>query len=168
LVACVAGVLVGMTIGVPIPGEPLARRARAAEERAAQAEADLATLRAAVPELQKQVESQTQVVKWMEEAATRNGTSLAQILADPAPPEVDTRVVGIIGNPTIVVLPVGSSDGVEKGRHFRIVRDGRDVGKVVVEKVLRDSCGCRVLYTLHRAVIAAGDVATTKRGVHAW
>ena len=36
------------------------------------------------------------------------------------------------------------------------------VGKVVVEKVLRDSCGCRVLFTKEGESIQVGDAAATR------
>lgn len=65
-------------------------------------------------------------------------------------------------DPQLVLLSVGSDDGVEKGFHFSIYRGSRFVGKVVVEKVLRDSAGCRVLFTAEGHDVRPGDSAATR------
>jgi hypothetical protein len=77
---------------------------------------------------------------------------------------IDARVAAVKSNvtPELVLLSVGSDDKVEKGFRFSIYRGTAFIGKVVVEKVLRDSCGCRVLFTIEGAHILAGDSAATR------
>jgi hypothetical protein len=57
---------------------------------------------------------------------------------------------------------VGSDDKVEKGFHFSIYRGAEFVGKVVVAKVLKDTCGCRVLFVRKGETIRVGDSAATR------
>ncbi len=86
------------------------------------------------------------------------------LVSGPPVPAIDARVAAVKSNvtPELVLLSVGSDDKVEKGFHFSIYRGTEFVGKVVVEKVLRDSCGCRVLFTSEGARILAGDSAATR------
>ncbi len=96
--------------------------------------------------------------------ASAAGVDSPHYLAGPPVPTIDARVAAVKSNvtPELVLLSVGSDDKVEKGFHFSIYRGTKFVGKVVVEKVLSDSCGCRVLFTDGDARILAGDSAATR------
>ncbi|MEZ0229500.1 MAG: hypothetical protein ACAI25_12795 [Planctomycetota bacterium] len=82
----------------------------------------------------------------------------------PPVPAIDARVTAVKRDvqPGLVLLAAGSDDKVEKGFHFSVYRGSVFVGKVVVEKVLRDSCGCRVLFTKEGESIQVGDAAATR------
>jgi hypothetical protein len=77
---------------------------------------------------------------------------------------IDARVIAVKADttPALVLLSVGSKDKVEKGFHFSIYRGADFVGKVIVEKVLAESCGCRVLFTAEGVSVEAGDLAATR------
>jgi hypothetical protein len=79
-------------------------------------------------------------------------------------PWIDARVAAVKNDvsPALVLLSVGSEDRVEKGFHFSVYRGTTFIGKVVVAKVLKDSCGCYVLFTKGGESITAGDSAATR------
>lgn len=82
----------------------------------------------------------------------------------PPVPAIDGRVVAVKNDvePALVLLSVGQEDQVEAGFRFSIYRDSIFLGKVVVERVLRDSAGCRVLFTVEGEQLLAGDAAATR------
>ncbi len=92
--------------------------------------------------------------------------TLSELIAGKGPPvpAIDARVAAVKTDvqPTLVLLSVGSEDKVQKGFHFSVYRETEFIGKVVVEKVLEDSCGCRVLFTKEGASIQPGDSAATR------
>jgi hypothetical protein len=96
--------------------------------------------------------------------AEEQGVNFQRLLPGPPVPPIDGKVAAVKDdmNPPLVLLSVGSDDKVEKGFHFSIYRNSEFVGKVVVEKVLKDSCGCRVLFTKEGGKIQAGDSAATR------
>ena len=92
------------------------------------------------------------------------GVNVTWILDGPPMPAIDARVAAVKNdvNPNLVLLSVGSDEKVEKGFHFSIYRGTEFVGKVVVEKVLAASSGCRVLFTRDGQTIRQGDSAATR------
>lgn len=62
----------------------------------------------------------------------------------------------------LVLLDVGVMDRVEPGFHFSVYRGAQFVAKVVVERVLRDSSGCRVLFAAEGQRVEPGDAAATR------
>ncbi len=96
--------------------------------------------------------------------AESQGVNFAQLLPGPPVPAIDGKVVAVKTDldPPLVLLSVGADDKVEQGFRFSIYRGSTFVGKVVVEKVLRDSAGCRVLFTSKGGNIQAGDSAATR------
>ena len=90
--------------------------------------------------------------------------NLEPLVAGPPVPAIDARVTSVKDDvsPALVLLSVGSDDKVEKGFHFSVYRGSEFVGKVIVEKVLKDSSGCRVLFTKEGSRIQAGDSAATR------
>ncbi|MEZ0229501.1 MAG: hypothetical protein ACAI25_12800, partial [Planctomycetota bacterium] len=81
--------------------------------------------------------------------------------ATPSGGVADARVVAIDPPtaPNLVLLSVGSDDKIVAGDRFVIRRGAEPVGEVVVETVLRDSCGCRVTSMKEGTTIQAGDDA---------
>jgi len=79
------------------------------------------------------------------------------------PPAIEAKVVAVKADitPALVVLSVGSKDKVQKGFEFTIYRDKLFVAKVVVEHVLKDNSGCRVLFTAEGEAVFQGDRAAT-------
>jgi hypothetical protein len=92
------------------------------------------------------------------------GVNFELLVPGPPVPAIDGTVVAVKDDvsPPLVLLSVGSDDKVERGFHFSIYRGNQFVGKVVVERVLRDTCGCRVLFTAEGAKITANDSAATR------
>lgn len=127
-----------------------AERARAeqalAGQRAARREADL---------LQHALEASHLI------DASASGAFLTPL---PQPPKIDGQVQAVddFADPPLVLLSVGGDDRVERGFQFSVYRESQFKGKVVVERVLRDSCGCRVLFVAEGQAIRVGDAATTR------
>jgi hypothetical protein len=123
-------------------------------------EKDLADLRGSYADTRKSLKEKELVLAMLEES----GVNVTSIIAGPPVPAIDARVAAVKDDvtPALVLLSVGSDDKVEKGFHFSIYRGSEFVGKVVVEKVLKDSCGCRVMFTKEGAKIQSGDNAATR------
>jgi hypothetical protein len=79
-------------------------------------------------------------------------------------PSIDASVLATKDDvgPQLVLLDVGEEDKVEPGFHFSVYRKSQFVGKVVVERVLQDSAGCRVLFTAEGLEVQPGDKAATR------
>jgi len=124
-------------------------------------ESDLGTLRETFADTRKRLRDKELLISM----AQSRGFDFAT-LAVPGPPvpAIDGTVTAIKDDisPALVLLSVGSDDRVEQGFHFSIYRNDVFVGKVVVERVLPDSAGCRVLFTADGQAIAQGDSAATR------
>jgi predicted nucleic acid-binding Zn-ribbon protein len=96
--------------------------------------------------------------------AEEQGVNFATLLPGPPVPPIDGKVAAVRDdmNPPLVLLTVGSDDKVEKGFHFSIYRGSEFIGQVIVEKVLKDSSGCRVHFVKSGQRILAGDNAATR------
>lgn len=98
------------------------------------------------------------------EEIQRIGIPVDTILGNfpPAPP-IRGAVAGTDDSvqPGLVLLTVGADDGVKRGFQFTVYRGQRFVGKVVVNRVMADSAGCRVLFTAPGETIQKGDQAAT-------
>lgn len=62
-------------------------------------------------------------------------------------------------DPPLVLLSVGADDGVQRGTTFTILRGERRLATVVVERALRDSAGCRVVFVAEGEELRDGDRA---------
>lgn len=63
----------------------------------------------------------------------------------PAPP-IDAKVVAVNEDVDLVLISAGADDGVKVGFQFTIYSGDSFVAKVIVEKVMKDVSGCRVLF----------------------
>jgi hypothetical protein len=123
-------------------------------------ENDIAAIRQNYADTRKSLKEKSLVLAMLAEGEVK----VASPIAGPPVPAIAARVAAVKNEVTaaLVLLSVGSDDKVEKGFHFSVYRGSEFIGKVVVEKVLRDSCGCRVLFTKDGASIAPGDDAATR------
>jgi len=123
-------------------------------------EKDIGDLRVNYADARKSLKEKETLIAMAQE----HGVDFVALLSGPPVPAIDARVAAVKNDvqPGLVLLSVGSDDKVEKGFHFSIYRGSEFVGKVVVEKVLKDSCGCRVLFTKDNSQIQAGDSAATR------
>jgi chaperonin cofactor prefoldin len=80
------------------------------------------------------------------------------VVGMPAPP-ISAKVVGVKDSVSLVVLSVGSENGVKQGFEFTVYRGNLFVARVIVEKVLPKLCGCRIMYK--KGDIKSGDEAAT-------
>lgn len=95
----------------------------------------------------------------------RAGVPVGTIVLNYKPvPPIKGKVAGVKTDisPALVVLTVGVDDKVEKGYHFTVYRGSQFIGKVVVEKVMADAAGARVLLLAPGQQIQAGDDAATR------
>ena len=123
-------------------------------------ETDLGDLRKSYADNRKTLREKELLISMAES----QGVNFAQLIPGPPVPAIDGKVVAVKSdlNPPLVLLSVGADDKVEHGFRFSIYRGSTFVGKVVVEKVLRDSAGCRVLFTAEGGEVQAGDSAATR------
>lgn len=123
-------------------------------------EQDLADLRKQFADTRRQLREKELLISMAEGA----GVDFELLVPGPPVPAIDGAVVAVKTdvNPPLVLLSVGQDDKVERGFHFSIYRGSQFIGKVVVERVLRDSAGCRVLFTAEGQQIQPGDSAATR------
>jgi hypothetical protein len=125
-------------------------------------ETDVGELRRDFAETRRQLREKELLISMAEGA----GVNFELLVPGPPVPSIYSRVVAVKNDidPPLVLLRVGSDEGVERGFHFSIYRGNQFVGKVIVERVLRDSVGCRVLFTAEGQSINIGDDAATRLG----
>jgi hypothetical protein len=106
-------------------------------------EKDLSTARKDLAKAQKRLQEKELVIHLLEE----KGIPVQRLVTGSPPPPIDGVVVAVKDDivPALVLLSVGSDDKVEKGIEFTIHRGNKFIGKVLVEKVLKDMCGARVI-----------------------
>jgi predicted nucleic acid-binding Zn-ribbon protein len=123
-------------------------------------EQDLGDLRTQFADTRQKLREKELLISMVE----GSGVDIELLVPGPPVPAIDGNVVAIKTdvNPPLVLLSVGQDDRVERGFHFSIYRGSKFVGKVVVERVLRDSAGCRVLFTADGQQIQPGDNAATR------
>jgi hypothetical protein len=123
-------------------------------------ETDLADLRTQFTDTRRQLREKELLISMAEGA----GVDFETLVPGPPVPAIDGQVVAVKSDvsPPLVLLSVGSDDHVERGFHFSIYRGSQFVGKVIVERVLKDSAGCRVLFTADGQQIQPGDSCATR------
>jgi septal ring factor EnvC (AmiA/AmiB activator) len=90
----------------------------------------------------------------------RQGVPVSTLVINHKPlPPIRGKVAGVQSD--LVLLTVGKDDKVEKGFPFTVYRGNEFVAKVVVERVMADSAGCRVLFTAAGKNIKPGDDVAT-------
>ena len=132
----------------------------AASRRAVMAEAQAEALQGRVTSLEKDVRDLRRPVSMAE----FDGVDTTLFVSGPPVPRIDGSVTAVRADvePAVVLLSVGSDDGVERGFHFSVYRGSLFVAKVVVEHVLSDSARCRVLFTVTGEELRSGDSAATR------
>jgi hypothetical protein len=164
--------------GHPLPEDPdfLRARVRRLEARCAELESERDGLREDLRRLTAhcaavEMDLGDLRARWSAEERWFRVSSLDRMGVDldtvvvPAPvPRIDGTVVAVKtdADPDLVLLSVGADHGVERGLHFSLYRGSAFVAKVIVERVLRDTCGCRVLFAADGQEILPGDLAATR------
>lgn len=123
-------------------------------------ETDLGDLRKTFADTRRSLRDKELLIS-MAEAA---GVNFELLVPGPPVPAIDGTVVAVKTDvdPPLVLLSVGANEKVERGYQFSIYRANQFVGKVVVEKVLNNGAGCRLLFTAEGATVQAGDRAATR------
>ena len=127
---------------------------------AGQLEADLGTLRETFAGTRKKLRERELLIAMAE----NQGVNFASLLPGPPVPAIDGQVLAVKTDvkPALVLLSVGADEKVEAGFQFSVYRGSKFIGKVVVERVLRDSAGCRVVFTAEGESVQSGDTAATR------
>lgn len=136
-----------------------AQVARLLQQRTA-LEKDLAEAREAYVKANQKALDQQLVL----EELKRQGIPVTSVVGNfPPPPPIRGKVAGVDASvqPSLVLLTVGADDGVKRGYTFTVYRGSQFVGKVLVSRLMADSCGCRVLFTAPGQSIQQGDNAAT-------
>lgn len=125
-----------------------------------QLEADLGSLRETFAGTRKKLREKELLIAMAE----NQGVNFASLLPGPPVPAIDGQVLAVKTDvkPALVLLSVGADEKVEAGFQFSVYRGNKFIGKVVVERVLRDSAGCRVIFTAEGESVQSGDTAATR------
>lgn len=99
------------------------------------------------------------------EELERKGVPVGTLVVNHKPMKpIEAAVAGVDAStdPPVVLLTAGRDQGVERGYEFTLFRGETFVAKVVVTRVMADSCGARVLFTADGQTIRSGDRAGTR------
>lgn len=103
---------------------------------------------------------------WIIQTLMDNGVPVREIVfgSEPAGPTTPIRgkVLAVRPEVNLVMLSVGSDDGVKKGYRFTVYRGEQYVGKVEVEKVFSDMSSARILTDWTKGPIKENDDASTR------
>ncbi len=114
------------------------------------------------------IEADLQQHRWVMERLYAKGYNVVEIVygksgALPIVP-IDAKVTAVRPDVGIVMLSVGSDDGVQRGFVFTVWRDDKYIGKVIVREIYPDMCSARINVGSTREEIAEGDNASTRLG----
>jgi hypothetical protein len=84
-------------------------------------------------------------------------------LVTPSKP-LDGQIVAVSANVPLVMISLGSDEGVQKGHQFTVYRQNQYIGRVVVEEVYKDMSAARILKDMTSKAIKQGDNVTTRLG----
>jgi len=130
---------------------------------------ELADLRAAMEEAVKRLSGENGALRNELESARRTVEALRA--ASPLPnlsadvPRIEGRVLSLdraADGAELVLLDVGEKQGVRKGYELTILRGGRALAKLVVERLEAQFASGRVIFSKDGEAIQAGDLATTR------
>ncbi len=105
---------------------------------------------------------------WMIQTLMDHGVPVRQIIyaVEEQPPKpIYGRVLAVRPEVNLVMLSVGTDDGVKKGYRFTIYDGERYVGKVEVERPFSDMCSARILPDWTKEEIREGYDASTALGM---
>jgi len=77
-------------------------------------------------------------------------------------PAIHAKVLAVDNTVNLVMLSVGTGDGVRKGDVFTVFRGRKYIGQAMVEKVFPDMCSARVVASSQAAAVKEGDLADTR------
>lgn len=86
-----------------------------------------------------------------------------QAIMQKAPP-LEGQIVAVSPKVPLVMLSIGSDEGVQQGYQFTVYRGSRYIGQVVVEEVYSDMCAARIVRDMTRHALQRGDRVTTRIG----
>lgn len=96
----------------------------------------------------------------MDKVMKSNGLSV-ESLTDQIPPRIEGIVMKVVDD-DIVILSLGTDDGIREGHSFDIYRGDRFVGKAVVSKADYNLSAARINKEFRQAAVLQGDHVTTK------
>jgi actin-related protein len=96
----------------------------------------------------------------MDKVMKANGLTV-ESLTDQIPPRIEGIVMKVVDD-DIVILSLGTDDGIREGHSFDIYRGDRFVGKAVVSKADYNLSAARVRPEFRQAAVLQGDHVTTK------
>jgi organic radical activating enzyme len=103
---------------------------------------------------------------WIIETLMEHGVPIREIVwgSEPMGPTeaISGQVLAVRPEVNLVMLSVGSDEGVKKGYRFTVYRGEEYVGKVEVEKVFSDMSSARILTDWTRKPIKENDDASTR------
>lgn len=77
---------------------------------------------------------------------------------------LDGQIVSVSNDVPLVMISLGTDDGVQKGYQFTVYRQNNYVGRVTVEEVYKDMCAARIIKDMTVKSIKQGDSVTTRLG----
>jgi len=96
----------------------------------------------------------------MDKVMKANGLNV-ESLTDQIPPRIEGIVMKVVDD-DIVILSLGTDDGIREGHAFDIYRGDRFVGKAVVSKADYNLSAARIRPEFRQAAVLQGDHVTTK------
>ena len=144
------------------------KNASIAEKQKIDMENELNTSRQQLVDVQKErarLERDLHHQSWMIDELMRKGVQVAEIVfgAEATPSEpIKGKVMAVRKDVNLVMLSVGTDQGVKAGYRFIVYRSDEYIGKVEVEQTFKDMCSARILIPWTKGEIRENDDAATR------
>jgi hypothetical protein len=119
-------------------------------------EKSLRDLREEFTKIRRELDEKTMVIEHL----ITLGVPVWELVTLSPPPKIDGQVLAADEDTKLVVLSVGFEQGVQVGYQFTIFRGNRFIARVIVEKVWKDACGARIIFSVDK--IEKLDSASTR------
>lgn len=119
-------------------------------------EKSLRDLRQEFTKVRRELDEKTMVIEHL----ITVGVPVWELVTLSPPPKIDAQVVAADEETKLVILSAGLDQGVKIGYQFTVFRGTRFIARVIVEKVWKDVCGARVIFSVDR--IERNDTASTR------
>ena len=107
---------------------------------------------------EKELWEAKQIIRAVKEA----GVNIPSLFK-PAKP-LDGQIVKVSLKVPLVMVSLGSDDGVKKGYQFTVYRENRYIGRITIEEVYPDMSAGRILKEMTVKAVKQGDKVTTRIG----
>lgn len=128
-------------------------------------EVQLSNVQGEMAEKEKKIrhfEKELSEAKQIIRAVRESGVNISALFKKAKP--MDGNIIAVSQDVPIVMISLGTDEGIEKGTQFTVYRGSQFIGQVVVEEVYKDMSAARIIRNMTVKNIQKGDSVTTRIG----